>query len=576
MKLSIQCPYCSKPLDAISETPVSPTEKLVDSRCGHSFVITRDATNSTLVLTSVDGTKKARNYQEYGVEFQQEAGGNCIIADQMRLGKTPQALLYLSSNKDTKTPALIIVKATNLWQWIREYKTWTNSLPLGIWPIIGTKNIIPPGFSAYIISMDTLGRGDMVKELLTFGFKHVIVDEAHSFKDPNSKRSKALISFLAEISKAEEVKELTFICPLCSHHWTDNIVINNTTTSTTASKASYCPKCNAFNRQTVQKERIFTERACSATLLTGTPIINRADEYFVPLNVVAPWRFQNHAQFRREWLTDDYKRIKPWKLDEFKATIKPFVLRREKEDVYTDLPAINRMFTVIKVEDERLKKLYNATLDRIEAKLVERNRDNFTFFENIGDLAILRQICGLSKVNYVSEIIQEDIEESDRVHKFAIGIHHHSVRDNLTLSLQKHGVLKVSGEDSPERKDYVMRHFEQSSDHCVIINMEAGGVGMDFHYVDNVVITERMWSYAKEEQFEYRFYNPDKSIMGENRNANIEYVLAEGTIDQWFHDAMYQPKKDIFESVVAEHVDITTDQRLFRDLMEQTVSRRLR
>lgn len=577
MKLIKNCVKCGKILEEMERLSFSALEDFVTYKCGHSAVIEKEQ-RKELVFTSADRTKnfEARDYQKKGVEFIVESGFNCIIADQMRLGKTPQSLLALANYKDTKTPCLILVRSANLFQWVREYKTWTDTLPLGIFPIQGSKSFIPPGFSAYIMSMDTLSKNGMVPKLLQFGFKLVIVDEAHSFKNTDSKRSQALIQFLHEISKEEITHVFPFRCMNCNHEWEEKVTKIVSEKDTTIRKAAYCPSCNAFNTHSVHKESINEkkERKCGAILLTGTAIKNRADEYFVPLNIVAPEKFPSLDRFRKEWLEQDnsgkYKRVKPYLVDKFKETIAPHVLRREKEDVYTDLPPLNRMFTVIEIEDEKLKNAYNKILDKMEREMSERS--NFTFFDSIGDLMMLRQICGQAKIAWTVDNVEETLKNSDNA-KIAVGIHHHSVRDRLAYELEQFGVVKLSGEDSSEKKDFVMRTFEKSTDRVMVINMLAGGVGMDFHYCNNVLILERQWSSADEEQFEFRFYNPDRSIMG-NRSTNIEYILARGTIDEWFFD-MVEEKRAIFGETIANNWSLDTDTTSFKELVQQTISHRL-
>jgi SNF2 family DNA or RNA helicase len=526
-----------------------------------------------LDFDSCDGSKTARDYQKTGIEFILDSEFNCVIGDQMRLGKTPQSLLALKNAYAQRTPVLILVRAANLWQWIREYKVWTDSLPLGIYPIVGTKNYIPQGFSAYIISMDTFSRGDMSDRLLKFGFKLCIVDEAHSFKNTDSNRSQALLAFLREINRAEITHVIPFTCMICKHQWEESVTIQIKTSDATqrVSKHTVCPKCFA-NASHAAQAHVKVSRKCGVIMLTGTAIKNRADEYFVPLNILAPDKFPSLQHFRQRYLRQDSKgkwtRLDKYMYDDFMATIKPYVLRREKEDVYTDLPELNRMFTVIEIDDKRLKEAYNKVLDKLEREI---EIGHAGFFENIGDLMILRQICGLAKVKWTSDYVETMLCDSDKA-KVAIGIHHHSVRDTLAYNLSQFGVMKLSGEDSAERKDRIMTEFESNAERCLVINMLAGGVGMDFHYVSNVVILERQWSSADEEQFEFRFYNPDKSI--KTAPTNIEYVIAKGTIDEWFYD-LVEEKRRIFGETIGTNWNLQADTQSFKMLLEKTVANRL-
>jgi SNF2 family DNA or RNA helicase len=652
-KLTYNCPVCSKQLKLSKEFLLSGT-KLFEYTCGHVFSKEiHQVSKDQLDFTSVDGSgKKARLYQENGVLFVHENDFNVIIADQMRLGKTPQALLSLKNAYKERTPCLILVKSANLWQWIREYKVWCDSLPNGIFPILTGNPWIPPGFSAYICSMDTFSlnakctcghayheekcknkncncrvyqsSGSGVRDLLKkIPFKLIIADEAHSFKNTDSNRSQALVDFVTFLNTGESNLELNFTCNGCEHTWIEigKQKYDKRFGQTVVSKYSTCPKCGqscyiqqqhktgdryiknpeaaekvqkllalGSDTSTTEHERMLAlqragelkkqyeitdkvDKPCGLILLTGTPILNRAEEYFVPLNLINPERFNSLERFRREWLEQDHKgrwtRIKSYRLQEFKNLIGNIVLRREKEDVYTDLPKLNKIFTLIEPDKTQLAKQYNDILDKLELKLADKA--NPTYWDMADDLMELRRICGMMKLMWTADYLESCALESTA--KYAIGIHHKSVRDVLYLKLgMEANCIKLSGEDSAERKDHIMRHWETSPQQFLIVNMLAGGVGMDFHYCDNVLILERQWNSAMEEQFEFRFYNPDLSI--KKNPTNIEYILAKGTLDEWWHDMVLEKAKT-FGETVANHWDLQSDTGTFKELIERTVVGRL-
>ncbi len=576
MTLRESCPTCAKPLVMLSSTDIL-GEVYKTYKCGHAFSDKQIVVDEeSLDFTSADGTKELRHYQQIGMKFILESGGSCIIGDQMRLGKTPQACEAIRNLRriDKAKKVLIQVRGANIYQWVVEYKSWADLSLWGIFIIEGSKGFIPPGFSTYIISMDTFSRPGMSDKLLAFGFDLVILDEAHSFKNPNSKRSQALIAFLKTINTAELTLDIPFICHFCRHAWDETLTVKTTMEDAVKRtyKTSHCPKCFAQITQSAAAH-VKTERKCNVIMLTGTPIKNRADEMFIPLNICAPSVFPSIASFRRNWLEQDSKgkwsRVSRWRLDEFKKMIAPFYLRREKEDVYTDLPALNRIFTVITVEDDRMKAAYNMVLDKIQREKEEN--PHYGYFDSIGDLMILRQICGAMKVKWTADYAEACLADSDHG-KIAIGIHHHSVRDSLAFQLAHLGVVKYSGEDSPARKYQIMTKWEHMPEQVLVINMLAGGVGCDFHYCDNVLILERQFTSTDEEQFEFRFYNPDKSI--KDRPTNVEYVLAKGTIDEWFYN-LVEGKRRIFGETLGTNWSLADDPTSFKELLEQTLGNRL-
>jgi SNF2 family DNA or RNA helicase len=606
------CPICSKPLELIREELIANTV-FQAFKCGHSFAKQQleEADASKLDFTSIDGSgHSARKYQEEGVKFILDSNFQCVLADQMRLGKTPQALLALK-NSD-KYPCLILVRAANLYQWAREIRKWNSSKVDYLWIIEGTKAWIPDMFQVYLMSMDTFSRrgtckscshqyhedsckkcekeglscrfcvpaGDaMSDQLLKFGFKLCIVDEAHSFKNTDSNRSQALVAFLKSIERETITHTVNFNCPMCRHQWEETVELNISTQEEVknVTKRTNCPECYA-QISVSAAAHIKIDRKCGIVMLTGTAIKNRAEEYFVPLNLVAPEHFPSLAYFRRRWLETNskgqYTKINKYRLDDFKKLIKPLVLRREKEDIYTELPKLNRLHTVISITDERLKKAYNKVLDTLEEK---NPSGRYDYFSSIGELQKLREIAGLAKVGFVTNYAESFIEDSERS-KLAIGYHHYSVRDSLRLNLKDFGICKLDGQDSPSQKDYIAhKYFEKAPEQILLLGETACKEGIELVYIDYILQTERQWNPADESQFEYRFYNPDldflKSRGLENKVTTIEYIMADKTIDRFFHE-MNIEKAENFNSTCANNW-IEDDQASFQQLVERTLGSRL-
>src|ERR1035438_5743918 len=144
MRLIEHCPTCAKPLVELSKTDIL-GEVYRSYKCGHSFAeTTLIIKEAELDFVSADGRFEAREYQKQGVRFGLQAR-SCIIGDQMRLGKTPQSLLIVKNLRkaqpETPKKVLILVRSANLYQWVREYKTWTDLSLWGIFVIEGSKGL---------------------------------------------------------------------------------------------------------------------------------------------------------------------------------------------------------------------------------------------------------------------------------------------------------------------------------------------------------------------------------------------------------------------------------------------------
>lgn len=537
MKLQNNCPKCGKKLELENELHlnwwenVQSYEPLRFYKCGHVFVGEIVTKKTIKEINAIGNDKIARPYQIDGVEFFYNSGMNALIADQMGTGKTAQALLALRNNKEELTPCLTIVKSSITFQWLKESRIWFENNVMSSFIITNTKGFIPPGAGNYIISMDTFSR--MVKwteirrkdgwgteevpvidpHLAALGIKFVIVDECHSFKNPSSMRSKALMGFV----KAMNIKHKLF--------------------------------------------------------LSGTPIKNRADEYFVTLNLLAPEKFPSLDKFQSKWLARDssgrYSRVILWLEETFRKEIGEFVIRRETKDIQIDLPPFQRDFTLVTITDDKIKDIYNKELERL--RKITDSKANISYMDISDSLMTLRRITGMMKIEWVIDQIEEFLETCEG-EKIAIGVHHHMVRDALfgMLVARGHKVLKLSGEDNVEQKERVKKEFGFNENRILVISMLAGGVGMDgLQICNNVICMERQWNSADEEQFEARFWRS-----GQLLKVRAQYPLVKGTVDEFFAN-MVESKRYTFGKTVGNEWNLMQESQMWKDLVQQTIDGRL-
>lgn len=526
MRAQSHCPHCLRNYRIDFTWEFDDKSYVRFLHCGHLDLV--DAPQilfDTFETVSVDNSGQAAwQYQVEGVEFFSKTNGNCLIADEMGLGKTIQALL--SARALGKT-TLFVVKSATLWQWLRQYKKWCDNKLTGIYMITETKGFIPPGFDSYLISMDTFSRmvraeknpyGKVINVSIYPQFEQlpidfIVVDECQSFKDPSSNRTTALVAYIQH----KQIKYKLF--------------------------------------------------------LSGTPIKNRADEYFTTLNILDPENFDSIERFRRNWLVQDQKgkwsSIQPYRLESFRELISNYVIRREKQDVLRSLPEFRRTFETISIEDEHMKKIYNQELDRLN--LIAGSKEKITWADVGNNLMSLRRITGMAKVKFCVEYIDTflDTIESEKI---AIGIHHTMVRDALYGLLDARGFspIKLSGEDGSEDKDRKVKEFQKETSRVMVINMLAGGVGMDgLQCCNNVVCLERQWNSVDEEQFESRFHRA-----GQDKPVLCEYLVAKGTIDDYFMD-LVEAKRLVFQQGVSNDWSLASDPNMLRELIERTISSRL-
>jgi SNF2 family DNA or RNA helicase len=466
--------------------------------------------------TSCDSTMKSYDFQTEGVKFIEQSNLRCLIADATGLGKTIQALIALRENREKAFPALILVKGGLIYQWSEEFRRWCDSLPMRVMPVTSRTNLIP-GFHAYVMSMDLFTR--LKKEELektgllgVLGIKTIILDEVHNYKNPSSKRTINLITYI----------------------------------------------------QNLDIEHIIA--------LSATPIKNKADEYFTILNLLDPGTFHSLDRFRKRWLmqNDKYQwtRINPYYLQKFKDLTSKYILRREKHEVLTNLPPLSRNFVYVEIEDEKLKGSYNKALDMFSNYLNDPSEaKNATTL--LGWLAKLRAITGESKCQNAIEFAQEHLDSTEE--NLCIGIHHTVVRDTLKYIFQGGGYAceSLSGEDSAMKKDRIVQAFMRDDIRLLILNMKSGGEGLNLQNCANALVLERAWNAADEEQFEGRFHRN-----GQISAVTVTYFIARGTVDMFFHE-LISKKRQIVGETVSKEWNFSSDLESIRELSEIVVNNKL-
>lgn len=485
-KLKYTCPTCSENASIESEIYLDCFKQYLQSySCGHSQLVDKLALEVESNFISISGEKKAYPYQEDCVKFVEKTNFNCLIADCMGAGKTIEAILAARNAK--LKPILVIQKNSTTYQWTREIQEWFSNHALSVCPLLGSQTLVIPGFDVYVCSMDSISRNGFYKKLLPLNIQCIIVDESHSFKDPGSKRTQTLIKYINE-----------------SH----------------------------------VQHKIF---------LSGTPIKNRANEFFTTLNLLAPEHFPSLASFQRRWLVKNdknvYSRVNPYRLEQFRELISRWVIRREKSEICPDLPELTIDPIWILPESEGMVSEYNKALVEVREKLESAKLDSL---ELLSLLAKLRQIVAIDKLPYTIEYVEEFLESVED-EKVAIGIHHTFIRDSLYYAFDRKGFypLKLSGEDSAQRKDWTIEEFKKSHRRVLIINELAGGFGLNIQFCNNPLLLERQWNYADEDQFISRFHR-----QGQNLKVGAKLLMVKGSIDEWF-DAMVNEKKAIFGETIS-------------------------
>jgi len=438
-----------------------------------------------------------RDYQVIGYKWLKtlsQFGFGGILADDMGLGKTLQTLALIISEKDSR-PSLIVTPTSLVYNWKEEI---TKFLPdLNVLIIDGT----PANREALISTCDNftiiLTSYPLIRRDVdlyeSVQFKYCILDEAQHIKNPKSQNARA-------------VKQI---------------------------------------------------HANSYFALTGTPIENHLTELWSIFDFVMPQLLFSHSKFQSIYEQPIVRDHNVLALNQLKQTLRPFILRRMKADVLTELPEKIETTVVTTLTDEQ-KKLYLAHLEEAKRAFqteVENNTYGKNHFQILSMITRLRQICchpsmfmdnykgSSGKLDLLLELIEETIDSNHRILLFSQYTSMLKLIEKELLAKQIQYVYLDGTLSTKERKDAI-HQFNHGSMPIFLISLKAGGTGLNLTSADVVIHYDPWWNPAVEDQATDRAYR-----IGQLKNVQVFKLIAKGTIEEKIQ-ILQQKKKSLSNSVI--------------------------
>lgn len=522
-RLQDKCEYCGSIAEEESsflvESPYpSAHKKFIKLKCGHTLVkLIPQGTPFHLLISNSDeqyvrdckhewnknqctlcNQYRPYEFQLEGMKFGEQAlnvNKGVLIADEMGLGKTIQALGIVKFC--TTGPTLYIVKSGLKFQWSKQILIWLG--PEYVPQIFESSNdYIIPNLKSYIIGYDMLvpkTRKSSLGKTIKQGFditrlefiSNIVLDECQQIKNPDS-------------SRTQQVRKL------------------------------------AKDKKVIP--------------LSGTPWKNRGSEFYSALNMIAPVKFPSYAGFKRQWVETIWDGNKSKEggirnIPAFKDYISDIAIRRERTEVMSELPLINRMklyCNLSTIEQATYNDEVSAFVKWYNQYIIDGTEDQIQSLDILAKLARMRHITGLAKIPQTIEFVNEFLEETER--KLVVFVHHKDVGSIIYDELAKeHGklVLKLTADMSGEERFRIQELFN-ATPKCILIGSTlAMGEGLNLQTCADCVMHERQWNPANEEQAEGRFIRIGQQAI----NVNATYVEAEGTVDEIL-DGIIERKRVMF------------------------------
>ncbi len=301
--------------------------------------------------------------------------------------------------------------------------------------------------------------------------------------------------------------------------------------------------------------------------LTGTPVENRLSELWSIFDFLMPGFLGSYERFRERYelgiIGEDEEAAA-----RLRALIEPFVLRRRKADVLTDLPAKLESIRYVPLGREQ-RRLYDGAEQRLREDLNAQKRQNASranrrghipdaeksAVEVLAELTRLRQIAldpalvfenykgGAEKLGAIMELVDEAMEAGRKVLIFS---QFTSYLDVLSAELNRRGIghFAITGATPKRERVRLVRQFNNDETPVFLVSLKAGGTGLNLTGASVVVHADPWWNAAATDQATDRAHR-----IGQNREVDVYKVVAKGTIEERIV-ALQQAKRDLADSVI--------------------------
>ncbi|HRI47141.1 MAG TPA: DEAD/DEAH box helicase, partial [Ignavibacteriaceae bacterium] len=434
-----------------------------------------------------------------------------ILADDMGLGKTVQVLALLSnlSQKNVTAPSIVIAPTSVVFNWLNEIERFTPNLK--VLNHTGTERVKESIEHFAEFDLVITSYPILVRDIDNFKqieFQYVILDESQKIKNPTSLTAKS----------AFELKAKNRLC------------------------------------------------------LTGTPIENNLLEIWSQMNFLNPGYLGSLKKF------NDNIRIKIEKdkdeetSDYLKKLLFPFVLRRTKSIVASELPEKSEIIHYCEMTEEQ-KSVYDIWRESIKTEVMSEIQDKGlqkSSFKIIEGLLRLRQICNhpilinnsykknSGKVDEFKDLIQRVTEEGHKVLVFSQFVQ--------MLEILKHELVKekISFEyltGKTKNRQECVENFQNNPEIKVfLISLKAGGVGLNLTAADYVFHIDPWWNPAVEMQATDRSHR-----IGQDKKVFVYKFITKESIEEKILNLQEQ-KKTLIENI------ISTESGVFKNLTTEDIS----
>lgn len=292
--------------------------------------------------------------------------------------------------------------------------------------------------------------------------------------------------------------------------------------------------------------------------LTGTPVENRLSELWSIFDFLMPGFLFGYGRFREELETPIVTNEDEAAAERLQKMIRPFVLRRLKKDVLTDLPDKMEKNMYAAMEGEQ-KELYEAHVQRVVQMLAGKTEQEYASaqIQVLAELTRLRQLCcdpslvyegyagESAKLQLCLELIRNAI---DGGHKILLFSQFTTMLEKLKKEMKLEGIsfFSLDGSTPKLKRLELVEQFNQDNTSVFCISLKAGGTGLNLTGADIVIHFDPWWNVAVQNQATDRAHR-----IGQKNVVTVFRLITKDTIEEKII-SLQEKKKQLAEQILEQ------------------------
>ncbi len=309
------------------------------------------------------------------------------------------------------------------------------------------------------------------------------------------------------------------------------------------------------NRHTKRSKTVMALQGDFRLITTGTPIENHLGELWNLFNFINPGLLGKHDFFNEKFALPIEKNNDENTRKTLQRLIKPFILRRRKNQVLDDLPAKTEIVLTVEMSDEE-RAFYEAirreALEKIEAGGGAAKDKRFRI---LAELMRLRLACchpkmvnentpiSSSKLELFGETLEELLDNKHKALVFSQFVKHLKIvreyLDGKGISYQY-----LDGSTPPNVRQERIDEFQRGIGDVFLISLKAGGTGLNLTAADYVIHLDPWWNPAVEDQATDRVHR-----IGQQRPVTVYRLVTENTVEEKILK-LHETKRDLADSLL--------------------------